>query len=188
MTRIRTLVLAALAATVIPAAAEAQATQTVTVNVSKTETMGLSLGAVPPSWSGAGVDISAGGTVALGSLTINPSWDLKNNRMVTIDAYFTQELVGDVEDGSPTISISAFSGTKQIGSGATSNVSWPSVGAAGAVVLLNGQTGPLAGDLPRQLDASATSHDVTFGLSLIVPTDAYPSTYTTTLTIRAYTS
>ncbi len=79
-------------------------------------------------------------------------------------------------------------GTRQIGSGTSSNVSWSGVGAAAAAVLLSGQTGPGAADLPRTLDAAATSHDVTFGLSLTVPATAYPSTYTTTLTFRVTTS
>jgi hypothetical protein len=187
--RIRTLVLAGMAALGLSTAMQAQATQTVTVNVSKTETVSLSLSGVPASWSAAaGVDISAGGTVSLGSLVINPSWDLKNNRTVTIDAYFSQDLTGDPADGSPTIPVSAFAGTKQVGAGGSSAVSWSGVGAGSAAVLLTGQTGAGAGNLPRTLDAASTTYDVTFGLSLNVPATTYPSTYTTTLTFRVFTN
>jgi hypothetical protein len=81
--------------------------------------------------------------------------------------------------------VSAFSGTKQIGAGASSAVSWVGAGVGNAVVLLSGQTGNGGSDLPRQLDASATSHDVSFSLSVAVPANAYPSSYTTSLTFRA---
>jgi len=187
MLRIRTLVLAGAAAVSLATATHAQATQTVTVSVSKTESMSLSLSGLPASWS-AGVDVSAGGTVNLGSLVINPSWDLKNNRTVTIDAYFSQPLTGPVADGSPTIPIANFVGSRQVGAGASANVSWSGVGAGSAAVLFSGQTGNGASDLPRQLDAASTNYDVTFGLSLDVPVSAYPTTYTTTLTFRVTTS
>jgi len=187
MLRIRTLVLAVLAAVSFSSAAIAQATQSVVINLDKQQSIGLTLISVPSSWS-AGVDITAGGTVSLGSLTIDPQWDLKNNRTVTIDAYFTQDLTGLAADGSPTIPVSAFSGTKQVGSGTSSAIAWPAPGVANAVILLTGTTGSGASDLPRTLNASATSHDVTFGLSVVVPAGAYPSTYTTTLTFRTFTS
>jgi len=187
MLRIRTFVIAAVAAASLGTALGAQATQAVTIKLDKQQSMGLSLISVPLGWA-TGVDITAGGTVSLGSLTIDPAWDLKNNRVVTIDAYFTQELVGAAGDGSPTIPVTAFSGTRQVGGGASSTVTWAGPGAANAVVLLKGTTGNGAGDLPRILNASATSHDVTFGLSIVVPADAYPSSYTTTLTFRTFTS
>src|SRR3712207_3654928 len=113
---------------------------------------------------------------------------LRNNRTVTIDAYFSQALTGAAADGSPTIPVANFVGTSQVGSGTSSNVSWSGVGAVAATVLLSGQTGTGGTDLPRQLDASSTTYDVTFGLSLSVPAAAYPSTYTTTLTFRVTTS
>jgi hypothetical protein len=166
---------------------QAQAAQTVTVTVSKTESLSLNLSGLPASWS-AGVDVSAGGTVNLGSLVINPSWDLKNNRTVTIDAYFSQPLTGLAADGSPVIPIANFLASRTIGAGASANVSWAGVGAGSAAVLLTGQTGSQAADLPRLLDAADTSHDVSFSLSLGVPADAYPTTYTTTLTFRVTTS
>jgi hypothetical protein len=159
----------------------------VTVTVTKNESLSLSLTGLPASWS-AGVDVSAGGTVNLGSLVINPSWDLRNNRTVTVDAYFSQPLTGDAADGSPTIPLANFVGSRQVGAGASSNVSWSGVGAGAAAALLSGQTGPGASDLPRELDAASTNYDVTFGLSLTVPAGAYPSTYTTTLTFRVTTS
>jgi hypothetical protein len=187
MLRIRTLFLAAFAAVTVSSAASAQAAQSVVINLDKQQSIGLSLISVPASWA-AGVDISAGGNVSLGSLTIDPQWDLKSNRTVTIDAYFTQDLTGAAADGSPTIPVTAFQGTKQVGAGASSAISWAGPGVANAVILLNGTTGPGASDLPRTLDPSATSHDVTFGLSVAVPVGAYPSTYTTTLTIRTFTS
>lgn len=187
MLRIRTIALAVVAALSLAGAASAQATQPVVINLDKQQSIGISLISVPASWA-AGVDISAGGTVSLGSLTIDPQWDLKSNRTVTIDAYFTQELTGLAADGSPTIPVTAFSGTKQVGAGASSAISWAGFGVANAVTLLSGVTGPGASDLPRTLDASATSHDVTFGLSIAVPAGAYPTTYTTTLTFRTFTS
>src|SRR3712207_8125473 len=49
--------------------------------------------------------------------------------------------------------------SRQIGSGSASNVSWTGVGAGAAVVLLNGQTGNGASDLPRQLDAASTNYE-----------------------------
>ncbi len=184
MLRIRTLALAGMASVMLSASASAQATQAVVIQLDKVQSVGISLVGVPSTWS-AGVDISAGGSIALGSLTINPSWDLKSNRNVTVDAYFTQDLTGAAADGSPTIPVSAFSGTKQIGAGASSAVSWVGAGVGNAVVLLSGQTGNGGSDLPRQLDASATSHDVSFSLSVAVPANAYPSSYTTSLTFRA---
>jgi hypothetical protein len=184
MLRIRTLVIAGVAAAMMATAAQAQATQAVVIQIDKQQTIGLSLIGVPASWS-AGVDASAGGSIALGSLSINPSWDLKNNRNVIIDAYFTQDLTGTAADGSPVIPVSAFSGTKQVGAGASSAISWVGAGVANAVVLLSGQTGSDASDLPRQLSAAATSHDVSFSLSISVPASAYPSSYTTSLTFRA---
>lgn len=187
MLRIRTIALAVVAALSLAGAASAQATQPVVINLDKQQSIGISLISVPASWA-AGVDISAGGTVSLGSLTIDPQWDLKSNRTVTIDAYFTQDLTGLAADGSPTIPVTAFSGTKQVGAGASSAISWAGFGVANAVTLLSGVTGPGASDLPRTLDASATSHDVTFGLSIAVPAGAYPTTYTTTLTFRTFTS
>ena len=188
MFRTRTLLLPALAAVALAGTASAQATQAVVIQLDKQESVGLALISVPASWS-TGVDVTAGGTVSLGSLTIDPQWDLKVNRTVTIDAYFTQDLTGAAADGSPTISVTAFSGTKQVGPGASSAVSWAGPGVANAVTLLTGTTAPAPlGTLPRQLDASATSHDVSFGLSILVPADAYPSTYTTTLTLRVSTS
>jgi hypothetical protein len=187
MLRIRTLVLAGLAAVGFSAATHAQATQTVTVTVTKNESLSLNLTGLPASWS-AGVDVSAGGTVNLGSLVINPSWDLRNNRTVTVDAYFSQPLTGDAADGSPTIPLENFVGTRTIGAGSSANVSWSGVGAGAAAVLLSGQTGNGGTDLPRQLDAASTNYDVTFGLSLTVPATVYPSTYTTTLTFRVTTS
>ena len=183
MTRFRTLSLG-LAAVAIATTANAQASQAVVIQLDKVQSVGISLVGVPASWS-AGVDVSAGGPIALGSLTINPSWDLKHNRNVTIDAYFTQDLTGDAADGSPTIPVSAFSGTKRVGAGASAAVSWIGPGVGNAVVLLGGQTGNGLLDLPRQLDASSTSHDVSFSLSVSVPADAYPSSYTTSLTFRA---
>jgi hypothetical protein len=187
MLRIKSLALAAVAAIALATGASAQASQPVVINLDKQQSIGLSLISVPASWS-TGVDITAGGTVSLGSLTIDPQWDLKNNRTVTIDAYFTQDLTGLPADGSPTIPVTAFTGTKQVGSGASSAISWAGFGIANAVTLLNGVTGGGASDLPRTLDASATSHDVTFGLSIVVPVGAYPTTYTTTLTFRTFTS
>jgi hypothetical protein len=187
MFRIRSLALAAIAAAALATGASAQATQPVVINLDKQQSIGMSLISVPASWA-AGVDISAGGTVSLGSLTIDPQWDLKSNRTVTIDAYFTQDLTGAPADGSPTIPVTAFSGTKQVGAGSSSAISWAGFGIGNAVTLLTGVTGPGASDLPRTLDASATSHDVTFGLSIAVPAGAYPSTYTTTLTFRTFTS
>jgi hypothetical protein len=187
MLRTRTVVFAAIAAVSLSTVATAQASQAVVINLDKQQSIGVSLVSVPSSWT-AGVDVTSGGTVALGSLTINPQWDLKSNRTVTIDAYFTQDLTGSAADGSPTIPVTVFSGTKQVGSGASSAVSWAGAGVGNAVTLLAGQTGNAAGDLPRTLDASATSHDITFGLSVAVPAGAYPSTYTTTLTFRTFTS
>lgn len=187
MLRIRTFILAAAAAVTVSSTAGAQATQPVVINLDKQQSIGLTLISVPANWA-SGVNITAGGTVSLGSLTIDPQWDLKNSRTVSIDAYFTQDLTGLAADGSPTIPVSAFSGTKQVGAGASSAISWTGFGVANAVVLLTGTTGNGAGDLPRTLDASATSHDVTFGLSVAVPAGAYPSTYTTTLTFRTFTS
>src|SRR5918999_26300 len=121
MLRIRTAVLTTIAAGSLSTAAAAQATQAVVINLDKQQSIGVSLVSVPSSWT-AGVDVTSGGTVALGSLTINPQWDLKNNRAVTIDAYFTQDLTGSAADGSPTIPVTAFSGTKQIGSAASSAI------------------------------------------------------------------
>jgi hypothetical protein len=187
MLRIRTLVLAAAAAMTLSSAASAQATQAVVINLDKEQSIGLSLISVPASWS-TGVDITAGGTVSLGSLMIDPQWDLKNNRTVTIDAYFTQDLTGAAADGSPTIAVSAFQGTKQVGAGASSALSWAGPGVANAVTLLSGTTGGAPGSLPSALSASETTYDVNFGLSVVVPADAYPSTYTTTLTFRTFTS
>ena len=187
MLRIRTLVLAGLTAVSLAAAAQAQATQSVTVSVSKNESLTLSLSGIPANWA-TGVDVSAGGTVVLGSLVLDLSWDLKNNRNVTVDAYFSQPLTGLAADGSPTIPIANFVGSRQIGAGASSNVSWSGVGAGSAAVLLSGQTGNGATDLPRQLTAASTNYDVTFGLSLAVPPTAYPTTYSTTLTFRVTTS
>ena len=187
MLRIRTLVLAAVAALTVSARASAQASQAVVIQLDKQQSIGLSLISVPLNWA-TGVDVSAGGTVSLGSLSINPQWDLKTNRNVTIDAYFTQDLTGLAADGSPTIPVSAFSGTKQVGSGSSVAISWAGVGVGNAVVLLSGQTGAGASDLPRQLDASATNYDISFGLSIAVPANAYPTTYTTTLTFRTFTS
>ena len=187
MFRIRTLVLVGAAAVGLSTAVQAQAAQTVTVTVSKNESLSLNLTGLPASWS-AGVDVSAGGTVNLGSLVINPSWDLRNNRTVTIDAYFSQPLTGLAADGSPMIPSAKFVGSRTIGAGASANVSGVGVGAGSAAVLLSGQTGSGASDLPRLLDAAATSHDVSFSLSLDVPADAYPTTYTTTLTFRVTTS
>jgi hypothetical protein len=187
MLRIRTLVLTAIAAAALSTAASAQATQSVVINLDKQQSIGLSLISVPASWS-SGVDISAGGTVSLGSLTIDPQWDLKSNRTVTIDAYFTQDLTGAAADGSPTIAVSAFSGSKQVGAGASSAISWAGPGVANAVVLLTGTTGNGASDLPRTLTSAETTYDITFGLSIVVPAGAYPSTYTTTLTFRTFTS
>ena len=185
MLRMRTLTIAAVAAAMLSTPAHSQASQAVVIQIDKQQSLGLSLLGVPASWS-AGVDASAGGSISLGSLSIDPSWDLKTNRIVTIDAYFTQDLTGAAGDGSPVIPVSAFSGTKQIGGGASSAISWVGAGVANAVVLLSGQTGSGGGDLPRQLSASATSHDVSFSLSVAVPADAYPSSYTTTLTFRAF--
>ena len=187
MLRIRSLAIAAIAVAALSMGASAQATQPVVINLDKQQSIGISLISVPAGWA-SGVDISAGGTVSLGSLTINPQWDLKSNRTVTIDAYFTQDLTGLAADGSPTIPVTAFSGTKQVGAGASSAISWAGFGIANAVTLLTGVTGPGASDLPRTLDASATTHDVTFGLSIAVPAAAYPTTYTTTLTFRTFTS
>ena len=184
---IRTLGLTALAALTLSGAAGAQASQTVAISLDKQQTMGLTLISVPSNWA-TGVDITAGGTVSLGQLTIDPQWDLKNNRTVTIDAYFTQDLVGAVADGSPTIPVTAFSGTNQVGGGATATITWVGPGVGNAVTLLTGQTGTGAGDLPRVLNASDTSHDITFGLSIVVPADAYPSTYTASITFRTFTS
>jgi hypothetical protein len=187
MLRIRTCVLAGVAALGLSTGLHAQAAQTVTVTVSKNESLSLNLTGLPANWS-AGVDVSAGGTVNLGSLVINPSWDLRNNRTVTIDAYFSQPLTGLAADGSPTIPIANFVGSRQIGAGASANVAWAGVGAGAAAVLLSGQTGGGASDLPRVLGAAETSHDVSFTLSLAVPVDAYPTTYTATLTFRVTTS
>jgi hypothetical protein len=185
MLRVRTLVIAGIGAAMLSTAAQAQANQSVVIQIDKQQSVGLSLVGVPASWS-AGVDASAGGTISLGSLSINPSWDLKNNRTVTIDAYFTQDLTGAAADGSPVIPASAFSGTKQIGAGAASAISWVGAGVANAVVLLSGQTGNGGSDLPRQLDAAASDYDVSFSLNIAVPADAYPSSYTTSLTFRAF--
>ena len=187
MLRMRTLVLTAAAAVSLTAAASAQATQTVVIQLDKQQSIGLSLVSVPANWA-TGVDITAGGTVNLGSLSINPQWDLKNNRTVTIDAYFTQDLTGLAADGSPTIPVTAFSGTKQVGSGASSPISWAGPGVANAVTLLTGVTGVNPGNLPRVLDASATTYDINFGLSIAVPAGAYPSSYTTSLTFRTFTT
>lgn len=187
MLRIRTLALTAVAAITLTTSAIAQGSQTVNIRLDKTESIALTLISVPASWS-AGVDISAGGTVSLGQLTIDPQWELKNNRTVTIDAYFTQDLTGAAADGSPTIPVTAFSATKQVGAGASSAVSWAGPGIANAVQLLNGQTGNGATDLPRVYNAGDTSHDVTFGLSIVVPANAYPSAYTTSITFRTFTS
>jgi hypothetical protein len=187
MLRLRSFALAAVAAVALATTVGAQATQSVVINLDKQQSMGLTLISVPASWS-AGVDITAGGTVSLGSLTIDPQWDLKSNRTVTVDAYFTQDLTGAAADGSPTIPVSAFAGTKQVGAGASTAMSWAGPGVANAASLLSGTTGSGAGDLPRALDASATSHDVTFSLSIVVPVGAYPTTYTTTLTFRVSTS
>jgi hypothetical protein len=187
MLRTRTIAIAAVFALTLTTAVSAQATQPVVINLDKQQSIGLNLISVPASWS-AGVDITAGGTVSLGSLTIDPQWDLKSNRNVTIDAYFTQDLTGAAADGSPTIPVTAFQATKQVGSGATSAISWAGPGIANAVTLLTGTTGTGATDLPRVLNASATNYDVTFGLSIVVPAGTYPSTYTTTLTFRTFTS
>jgi hypothetical protein len=187
MLRIRTLALAVTAATTLAVSAAAHASQTVVINLDKQQSIGLSLVSVPAGWA-SGVDITAGGTVSLGSLSIDPQWDLKNSRTVTIDAYFTQDLTGLAADGSPTIPVTAFRGTKQVGSGASSNITWAGPGVGNAVTLLNGVTGTGATDLPRQLLQSATNYDVTFGLSIVVPANSYPSTYTTSLTFRTFTS
>ena len=187
MLRIQTLALTAVAAITLTTAAQAQGSQTVVINLDRNESIALTLVSVPATWS-AGVDISAGGTVSLGQLSIDPQWNLKNNRTVTIDAYFTQDLTGAAADGSPTIPVTAFSATKQVGSGASSAIGWAGAGVANAVQLLSGQTGNGVGDLPRVYNASDTNHDVTFGLSIAVPADAYPTTYTTSITFRTFTS
>jgi hypothetical protein len=187
MVRIRTLGLTALAALTLSVAAGAQASQTVAISLDKQQSIGLTLISVPANWA-TGVDITAGGTVSLGQLTIDPQWDLKNNRTVTIDAYFTQDLIGAAADGSPMIPVTAFSGTNQVGGGTTSTITWAGAGVGNPVTLLSGQTGSGPGDLPRVLKASETSHDITFGLSIVVPVDAYPSSYTTNITFRTFTS
>jgi hypothetical protein len=110
----------------------------------------------------------------------------------TVQPGFRLSLEGEVNflgfataNGQVTIAIS---GTKQVGAGASSSISWAGPGVANAVTLLSGTTGNGAGDLPRTLEASATTYDITFGLSIVVPVGAYPSTYTTTLTFRTFTS